>query len=114
MRQSRVPILAFLMLTLAFVSSAPTVLAQQTTIAVPQEAFTAPLDQQTPVGPNVTVGRFDNGLRYFIRENQEPENRAELRFVVSVGSIVEDGRPAWARSFCRAHGLQRRREFREK
>ncbi len=90
MRESRIPILAFLMLTLALVSSAPTVLAQQTTIAVPQEAFTAPLDQQTPVGPNVTVGRFDNGLRYFIRENQEPENRAELRLVVSVGSIVED------------------------
>ncbi len=91
MRESRVPILAFLVLTLALVSSAPTGLfAQQTTIAVPEEAFTAPLDQPTPLGPSVRVGRFDNGLRYFIRENQEPENRAELRLVVSVGSIVED------------------------
>ncbi len=63
---------------------------QAPTTAIPEQAQTAPLDQLTPVGPKVTTGTFDNGLRYFIRENQEPENRAELRLVVNVGSIVED------------------------
>ena len=62
----------------------------QVTVAVPEEARTAPLDQLTPVSPRVTVGKFANGFRYYIRENREPRNRAELRLVVKVGSIVED------------------------
>ena len=55
-----------------------------------EHARTGSLDERMPVGPNVTVGRFENGLRYFIRENSEPANRAELRLVVSVGSVLED------------------------
>src|SRR5688572_24240709 len=55
-----------------------------------EEARTAPLDQLVPVSPKVTVGQFSNGFRYFIRENREPRNRAELRLVVNVGSILED------------------------
>jgi zinc protease len=49
-----------------------------------------PLDQLTPVSRKVTVGRFANGFRYYTRENREPRNRAELRLVVKVGSIVGD------------------------
>ncbi len=59
-------------------------------VAVPADARTAPLQQLVPIGADVTVGELSNGLRYFIRENQEPENRALLRLVVGVGSIVED------------------------
>ena len=58
--------------------------------ANPEDARTIPLDQPSPISPAVTSGEFANGLRYYIRENQEPENRAELRLVVNVGSIVED------------------------
>ncbi|MEX1181798.1 MAG: insulinase family protein [Gemmatimonadota bacterium] len=43
-----------------------------------------------PVDPAVTVGTLANGLRYYIRENGRPENRAELRLVVNAGSILED------------------------
>ncbi len=43
-----------------------------------------------PLDPAVTVGTLDNGLRYFVRENGRPENRAELRLVVDAGSILED------------------------
>lgn len=43
-----------------------------------------------PVDPAVTIGRLDNGLTYYIRENRRPENRAELRLVVIAGSILED------------------------
>ena len=84
--------LVFVAGTSLLVSSAPIGLSAQQALglAVPQDAQTAPLDQEMPVEPDVTVGELANGLRYFIRENQEPENRAELRLVVRVGSIVED------------------------
>ena len=50
------------------------------------------VDPATPLtlDPLVKVGSLPNGLRYFIRENEWPANRAELRLVVNVGSIVED------------------------
>lgn len=57
---------------------------------LPQEAFTIALDQPLPLNPKVSVGEFDNGIRYYIRENSEPENRAELRLVVDVGSVLEE------------------------
>ena len=43
-----------------------------------------------PPDPAVTTGTLANGLTYFIHENDEPENRAELRLVVNAGSILED------------------------
>ena len=48
------------------------------------------LDQKIPVDPRITVGALPNGLRYWIRENREPKNRAELRLVVNAGSVLED------------------------
>ncbi|MFC1543915.1 M16 family metallopeptidase [Gemmatimonadota bacterium] len=59
-------------------------------IAVPEEAATIGLTEVVPLDPNVTFGTLSNGLTYYIRENQRPENRAELRLVVRVGSVVED------------------------
>lgn len=46
--------------------------------------------QQLPVDSNVTVGTLSNGLRYYVRANSKPENRAELRLVVNAGSVLED------------------------
>jgi zinc protease len=43
-----------------------------------------------PTDDGVVAGRLENGLRYFIRENREPEARAELRLVVNAGSVLED------------------------
>ncbi len=43
-----------------------------------------------PVDPLVKVGKLENGLRYYIRKNSRPENRAELRLVVNAGSVLED------------------------
>ena len=43
-----------------------------------------------PTDPTVTVGTLPNGLRYYIRENPEPRERAELRLVVNAGSVLED------------------------
>jgi zinc protease len=51
---------------------------------------TAALTQQIPVDPLITTGQLPNGLRYYVRGNNRPENRAELRLVVNAGSILED------------------------
>lgn len=53
-------------------------------------AATIGLDDPIPIDPQVRVGQLENGLRFYIRENDEPENRAELRLVVNAGSILED------------------------
>ena len=40
--------------------------------------------------PAVRTGKLDNGLTYYIRENQEPQDRAALWLVVNAGSVLED------------------------
>ena len=53
-----------------------------------EEAF-AP-DATIPFDPQVRTGVLDNGLRWYVRENAEPRDRAALRLVVNAGSILED------------------------
>jgi zinc protease len=53
---------------------------------IQSQALTDPM----PVDPQITMGKFPNGLRYYIRANKKPEKRAELRLVVKAGSILED------------------------
>ncbi|HEY1042798.1 MAG TPA: insulinase family protein [Telluria sp.] len=48
------------------------------------------LDQPIPVGPQVKVGKLDNGLTYYIQKNGKPEKKLELRLVVRAGSVLED------------------------
>jgi zinc protease len=48
------------------------------------------LTQQMPVDPDALVGTLPNGLRYYIRANAKPADRAELRLVVKAGSVLED------------------------
>ena len=62
-------------------------------VAIPSAAAAqveANLDERLPIDPLVTIGTLDNGLRYYIRRNQRPENRAELRLVLNAGSVLED------------------------
>lgn len=59
-------------------------------LVVPSIADRQEKDEKIPVDPKITVGQFSNGLRYYIRENKRPENRAELRLVVNAGSVLED------------------------
>ncbi|MFT7520793.1 MAG: zinc protease [Kiritimatiellia bacterium] len=48
------------------------------------------LDEQLPLDDGVQSGTLDNGLTWYIEENQRPLQRAELRLVVRAGSILED------------------------
>lgn len=49
----------------------------------------ASLSAPIPRDPAVKVGKLPNGLTYYIRKNEEPKNRAELRLVVRAGSVLE-------------------------
>jgi zinc protease len=49
-----------------------------------------PRARPLPADTLVRIGTLDNGLRYYVRVNREPENRAELRLAVNAGSILED------------------------
>lgn len=49
----------------------------------------AMLAMELPLDKNVRYGKLDNGLTYYIRQNAKPENRAELRLAVNVGSNME-------------------------
>jgi len=59
---------------------------QAATIQLQSAALTQPM----PVDPQITMGKFANGLRYYIRANKKPEKRAELRLVIKAGSILEE------------------------
>ncbi|MCX6338214.1 MAG: insulinase family protein [Bacteroidetes bacterium] len=43
-----------------------------------------------PFNAAVKTGKLTNGLTYYIRANQKPEKKVELRLVVNAGSILED------------------------
>ena len=56
----------------------------------PSPLDTAALDTELGLDPAVRAGVLENGLRYLIRANDEPEDRADLRLVVNAGSVLED------------------------
>ena len=47
-------------------------------------------DTKLPLDPKLKMGKLDNGLTYYIRQNKKPEQKVELRLVVNTGSIMED------------------------
>ncbi|HEU5146200.1 MAG TPA: pitrilysin family protein, partial [Chryseosolibacter sp.] len=60
------------------------------TIAVVQLRAQDSLQQLLPVTSDVKIGKLDNGLTYYIRKNEKPEKKVELRLVINAGSILED------------------------
>lgn len=60
------------------------------------QIFTTAFSQSTnlhlpiPLDPNVRTGTLENGLKYYIRHNEKPDNRVELRMAVNTGSTMED------------------------
>src|SRR5690242_14051077 len=76
------------MLIAALAATVAVATAQQSTI--PPNVAAAKLDDVVPVDPQITLGRLPNGLRYYIRANQNPQARAELRLVVNAGSVLEE------------------------
>src|SRR6478752_6808618 len=48
------------------------------------------LSEKLPIDSAVKIGKLSNGLTYYIRHNEKPESKAEMRLVVNAGSILED------------------------
>ncbi|MBQ5512800.1 MAG: insulinase family protein, partial [Bacteroidales bacterium] len=44
----------------------------------------------TPLDPDTRIGRLDNGLTYYIRHNEKPENQACFYIAQKVGSMQEE------------------------
>ena len=47
-------------------------------------------DRPLPVDPSIRIGKLDNGMSYYIMQNDYPVNRIVLRLAVNVGSIAEE------------------------
>jgi zinc protease len=47
------------------------------------------LNQPLPVDEKVRIGKLENGFTYYIRQNNKPENRIEMRLAVNAGSLQE-------------------------
>jgi zinc protease len=43
-----------------------------------------------PVDPSIRIGQLDNGLTYYIRQHDQPKERAQLWLAVDAGSVLED------------------------
>ncbi|TXD85083.1 insulinase family protein [Subsaximicrobium wynnwilliamsii] len=63
------------------------VFAQET---LSKKASTNLSEEKIPFNPEVKMGKLDNGLTYYIKNNGKPENKVELRLVVNAGSILEN------------------------
>jgi zinc protease len=72
-----------LALVIAGATAAPAQVPLDTAALARDPAATLPLLE------TIRAGTLPNGLRYFIRANTRPEQRAELRLVVDAGSIQE-------------------------
>lgn len=54
------------------------------------QEHTSTTTSEIPVDPNVKIGKLDNGLTYYIRNNGKPEDKLELRLAINAGSILEE------------------------
>lgn len=48
------------------------------------------VEKSIPTDPLVKVGKLKNGLTYYIRQNDKPENKVEFRLVINAGSLLEN------------------------
>ena len=48
------------------------------------------LNDPIKADPNVTIGKLDNGMTYYIRKNNYPKDRVEFRLAVNAGSNQEN------------------------
>ncbi len=58
------------------------------------------LSSPIPEDTKVSKGVLENGMTYYVRSNNEPENRAELMLVVRAGSVDEDDDQQGLAHFC--------------
>ena len=48
------------------------------------------LDQKIPLYKEITYGKLENGLTYYIKKNSSPKEKATIHLIVKAGSLMED------------------------
>ncbi len=48
------------------------------------------LDKKIPLDKEITYGKLDNGLTYYIKKNTSPKKKATIHLIVKAGSLMED------------------------
>ena len=43
-----------------------------------------------PMDPKITYGKLDNGVTYYVKNNQLPKNKAYVELVIKAGSLHEN------------------------
>ena len=110
-------------LGLLFTACSPKTTAQKSTSNATEtnkEATTSPINANNtnedvsnenlakfklPLDKTVRYGVLPNGLKYYIKANNKPENRVELRLAVNAGSNQEDDNQLGLAHFFRKHGF---------
>lgn len=72
------------------------------------------MKSKLPVDPNVTIGKLENGLTYYIRHNAEPKGRAEFYLVVDAGAILENPDQNGLAHFCEHMAFNGTKHFHKK
>jgi len=62
--------------------------AKTETVAPPAPVVTSQ-EPALAIDPATRTGKLDNGLTWFVRPNQKPEQRASLRLIVNAGAVLE-------------------------
>lgn len=73
--------------------------------------FSEYLQQILPVDPQVIKDTLENGLTYYIRQNAQPQKRAELRLVVNAGAVLETEEQQGLAHFCEHMAFNGTRNF---
>ena len=48
------------------------------------------LNKKLPMDPKITYGKLDNGVTYYVKNNQLPKNKAYVELVIKAGSLHEN------------------------
>jgi len=67
-----------------------------------------------PIDEGVVVGQLDNGLKYYIRKNTRPEDRADFYIVHNVGAILENDDQDGLAHFCEHMAFNGTKNFPDK
>jgi len=58
------------------------------------------LNRPIPADPDIKIGKLANGITYYIKHNEKPEQRVELRLAINAGSVCETDDQQGLAHFC--------------
>jgi zinc protease len=62
-------------------------------------------ENEFPLDPAITYGKLENGLTYYIRENQTPKDKVSIKLIIKAGSVMEEENQLGPCPFVRTYGF---------